>query len=150
MQAPVPPHSPGALNKIKDVLVPPRWEEMFGRASLGNGNRLGNNGQTHSFKREMWSMMILALLGLVLGLCTNAMFGVVFQKMTSKWKKFLWSLLQLITLALMTFSLYYFLPQSFTGTFQGTYPGMMFAVFFYGTQTNMFNGLKSPFGNIMG
>ena len=95
-------------------------------------------------------MMILALLGLALGLCTNALFGIVFQKMTSKWKKFIWSLLQLVTLALMTFALYYFLPQSFTGTFQGTYPGMMFAVFFYGTQTNMFNGLKSPFGNIMG
>jgi uncharacterized BrkB/YihY/UPF0761 family membrane protein len=141
---------PGTLNKVKEALAPPKWEEMFSRAGLSNGNRLGNNGQTHSFKREMWSMMILALLGLVLGLCTNALFGIVFQKMTSKWKKFLWSLLHLVTLALMTFSLYYFLPQTFTGTFQGTYPGMMFAVFFYGTQTNMFNGLKSPFGNIMG
>ena len=144
------PQPPGTLNKVEEILAPPKWEEMFSRASLGNGNRLGNNGQSHSFKREMWSMMILALLGLALGLCTNALFGIVFQKMTSKWKKFIWSLLQLVTLALMTFALYYFLPQSFTGTFQGTYPGMMFAVFFYGTQTNMFNGLKSPFGNIMG
>jgi uncharacterized BrkB/YihY/UPF0761 family membrane protein len=141
---------PGTLNKVKEALAPPKWEEMFSRSGLSNGNRLGNNGQTHSFKREMWSMMILALLGLVLGLCTNALFGIVFQKMTSKWKKFLWSLLQLVTLALMTFSLYYFLPETFTGTFQGTYPGMMFTVFFYGTQTNMFNGLKSLFGNIMG
>ena len=150
MQAPIPPQTPSTLNKIKEALAPPKWTEMFGRAGLSTGNKLGNNGQSHSFKREMWSMMILALLGLVLGLSVNAMFGIVFQKMTSKWKKFLWALLQLVTLALITFVIYSRMAETFTGTFQGTYPGMMFAVFFYGTQSNMFDGLKSPFGNIMG
>ena len=149
MQAPVPPPpAPGTLNKIKAAV--PKWSELFGRASLSTGNRLGNNGQSHSAKREMWAMVVLATFGLVLGLCVNALFGILVQKMKSKWKKFFWALFQLFTLILITFLLYNFLPESLTGTFQGTYPGMMFPVFFYGTKTNMFSGLKAPFGNVMG
>ena len=147
MQAPQPS---GTLNKVKAVLAPPKWSELFGRASLSTGNRLGNNGQSHSVKREIWAMMVLATFGLVLGLCVNALFGLLVLKLKSRWNKFFWAIFQLFTILVMTFAMYNFLPETLTGTFQGTYPGMMFPVFFYGTQTNMFDGFKAPFGPIMG
>jgi len=157
MQAPVPPQAPGTLNKIKGILTPPKWAEMFppNRVGLGRGNKLGNMGD-HNPKREIWAMIILALLGLTLGVTVDLIFGNILRaKMFSgKRIRFFMAFIQLFTLIFITYVIYsaagLYGFESFVGTFQGTYPGMMFGIFFYGTQTNMFDGFKGTFGNVMG
>jgi hypothetical protein len=117
------------------------------------GNKLGKNNQgnpVHSPSLEITQMAILALTGLTLGIGVDAFFGYFFQKTKNKFIKFFMAFVQLATLIAVTYLMYTKLPESFTGTFQGTYPGMMFGIFFYGTQNNMFDGFRAVIGNIMG
>jgi len=157
---PVAPPQPTWKNKARNFLTrmkPPSYYEMFPptKVGLGAGNKLGNNGQ-HNPRREIWAMLILALLGLTLGILIDLLFGNILRskRFAGKRIRFFMAFVQLLTLIFTTYGLYWAAGrygfESFVGTFQGTYPGMMFGIFFYGTQNNMFDGFKGVAGNVMG
>lgn len=128
--------------------------------SLGPGNKLGRNNSgnpTHNLVLECGQMLILSILGLSMGIGVDLMFGNILRLNTfdkAPNRRFAMAILQLFTLIIITFCFYSLATsigaESVVATIQGSYPGMLFGIFFFGTQNNMFAGLKGRFGNVMG